>query len=151
MHLVTTITIQATRQQIWHALFDPHLLGQCMPGLTTWQEVEPQRIYHLLVAWGTSQSSQGLQVPVIVTWGDMMLYKQIGWEAEVFWGRQPLKLHGNIGLRPEERGVCVEVEARMDVPSPIVSQMAQNAAPKIVQPFFKCLRHHLEERATREG
>ncbi len=150
MQFITTITIQATPQQIWNALFNPQLLGDCMPGLTEWQEIEPQRVYRLLMAWGATTNSLGIQVPVMVQWGKATILEQIAWEADLLLGSQPIHLWGNVGMKPQENGVYVELETRLEAPSPALRQMASNVAPKILQPFLKCLRRRLEGRDADE-
>lgn len=150
MHLITTICIQAAPQQIWQAMFDPQLLAQCMPGLAGWQELEPQQSYRLLMAWGTPEENLSVQVPVVVNWKDPSPYERIGWEATMFLGNQTLGLEGNILLEPDGAGVNVTLETRLDAPSPVFSQMGNQVAPKVLQPFLKRLRARLEGRATNE-
>lgn len=151
MHLITTITMLTTPRQIWGALFDPHLLSQCMPGLTEWQEIEPQRVYRLLIAWGSGPTSKGIQVPVVVQWGEAIPLKRIGWEAKLLLGNQPIHLQGRVSLTLQQNGVSVALETRMNEGNPTIAQMAYTVAPKILQPFLKCLRRRLEDVDTHEG
>lgn len=150
MQFITTITIQATPQQIWNALFDPHLLGDCMPGLTEWQEIEPKRVYQLLIAWGSTSTSLGIQVPVVVRWGKATPLEQIAWEADLLLGNQPIHMQGIVNIKPQKNGVYVELETRVEAPSPTLTHMAGNVAPKILNPFLKSLRQRLEERPALE-
>lgn len=148
MHLITTITIQATPETIWQAMFNPHLLGQCLPGLTEWQEIEPQQSYRLLLTWSAAQEGPHIQASMLVRWKEAQPFARIGWEATLFLGSQALGLEGNVSLEPNGAGVQVTLEAVLAAPSPIFSQMGNQVAPKILQPFFKCLRACLEATAV---
>lgn len=150
MRFVTTITIQATPQQIWQAMFNPYLLSQCLPGLAEWQELEPQRSYHLLLVWSATAEGPTIQAPLLIQWGEATPHEQIGWDAELFLGSQGLPMTGTIVLAANGTGTVVTLEAQIELPSPVLRQMANQVALKILQPFFTCLRACLEETAVHE-
>lgn len=150
MRFVTTITIQATPQKIWQAMFNPYLLSQCLPGLAEWQEVEPQRSYRLLLVWSATAEEPIIQAPLFIQWGEACPYERIGWEAELFLGSQGLPMTGSIALAANGSGTMVTLEAHMELPSPVLRQMAHQVALKILQPFFICLRARLQETAVYE-
>ncbi len=122
-----------------------------MPGLAEWQEIEPQRVYRLLIAWGSGSTSKGIQVPVVVQWGEATPLERIGWEAELLLGSQPIHLQGHVSLTLQEKGVFVELETRMNEGNSTIAQMAHSVAPKILQPFLTCLRRRLEDVEAHEG
>ena len=146
MNFVTTITILASPDQIWQAMFDPLVMSRCMPGLTNWEELEPRKAYRLTLNWGATAGSGGLRVPVVIRWGDTVPHEYAVWEADIFFGENTLPITGGIRLNVEDAAkVNVELSAKMTALNPIFTQMANNTAPKVLIPFFKCLRTHLEK------
>ncbi|MCA9935756.1 MAG: hypothetical protein H6662_15040 [Ardenticatenaceae bacterium] len=144
MNLVTTITILASPAQIWQAMFDPLVMSRCMPGLVDWEELEPRKAYRLLMNWGAAGSGK-LQVPVVVKWEEAVPDEYAAWVADVSFGSNTLPITGSVRLNAEETAkVNVELTAQMGA-HPIFSPMANNTAPKILVPLFKCLRAHLEK------
>ncbi len=150
MRFVTTITIQTTPQQIWQAMFNPYLLSQCLPGLADWQEVEPQRSYRLLLVWSAAAEGPTIQAPLFIRWGEAFPHERIDWEAELFLGSQGLPMAGSVALTTDGAGTIVTLAAQMELPSPVLRQMANQVALKILQPFFICLRARLEGTAVHE-
>lgn len=55
--------INAPIATVWQTLADPQQISQCMPGLSGWEIIEPDKQFKLFVIWGEDEAPR-LRVPL---------------------------------------------------------------------------------------
>ncbi|MCA9970073.1 MAG: hypothetical protein KC425_07655 [Anaerolineales bacterium] len=149
MQLVTTILVQAAAWHVWHVLTTPQLTGDCLPGLLRWETLEPERRFALLVAWGESSGSSGLQVPAVVEWSDLAPPQRLTVSIQVRLGSGLVTGSALVQLCARAAAeTAVEINADVHTANALLQPIVHNAAGRLLPPLLRCLRAHAEARHT---
>ncbi len=148
MRLVTSIAINAAPLFVCRVLTDPLATSACMPGLVTWETLEPQRRFRLVVAWAEQNGSGGLRIPAVIEWTELLPPVQMCICTRLFLGSNTLDINGTARLQAITAGQTrLEISSEIDTPNPVMAQLVNQAAVRILQPFFRCLRGRAEQLA----
>lgn len=145
MHVVTSITIKAAQTAVWRILTDPAITSACMPGLVDWETLVPEQRFRIVVSWGENSNGSSIRIPAVIEWTHLLPPQEMHIHTQVFFGSNTIDITGEAQLVETAADVTVlEVSSEIETLNPVMTQMANNAAAKVLRPFFRCLRQHAE-------
>ncbi len=133
-------SIQAPIETVWQTLTDPEQLSQCMPGLSNWEIVEPQKRFNLYVLWGQDDAPR-LKVPITLEWTEMEMPTYMLLTGTILVGTAVTETTGTLHLTattPHQTNI--QFTASVDAPNQMIDQLARSLAPTIANTFFKNLQ-----------
>lgn len=152
MRLETSIQIAAPPPVVWSILTDTGATSRCLPGLETWQVLEPDKRFQLVVAWAANGQGGGIRVPVLIEWTELEPPHHLLVQAELQLGSNRVPLASTITLQPQPPAATrLQVATELDNANPILAGMTQTAVSKILAPFLRCLREQAERRLLEES
>ena len=133
-------TIQAPNTTVWQILADPQSISQCMPGLSSWEIIEPDKQFQLFVIWGQDDAPR-LKVPITLTWTEVDEPRYMLLTGAISVGTAVTNATGSLTLSPTTpTQTTIQFTATIDAPNPMVDQIARTLAPTIAKTFFKNLQ-----------
>lgn len=143
MRYTGNVLIPSPPTDVWSALIDPEQMSQCMPGLTTWRTVQPQKVFQLHLAWAT-ETSQPIQVPVRIEWLQQTAVRYLQLTATTtLGGTHQIVATGDVTLTPTDNGTDLAFSADVTTPNPVMDRLVHTAVPKLTANFFHCLKTKL--------
>ena len=144
MRFEGSLELTSPQQTIWSYLNDPHKMGECLPGVKQWQEIEPDKSFELLFQWPPNQTNE-IELRVQLTWVEQTPPTYLALKALTKMGSQQLTATGDFTLT----ATCAnktDVAFSVDVttPNPMLDRLVHTAVPKLANAFFKRLQNQLE-------
>ena len=133
-------SIQAPIAIVWQTLTNPEQLSQCMPGLSKWEMIEPQKRFKLYIIWGQDDAPR-LKVPVTLEWTELESPTYMLLTATILVGTAVTETTGTLNLTPTTpRQTNIQFTATVNAPNQMIDQLARSLAPTIANTFFKNLQ-----------
>ncbi len=132
--------INAPIATVWQTLADPQQISQCMPGLSGWEIIEPDKQFKLFVIWGEDEAPR-LRVPITLTWAEVDEPRYMFLTSAILVGTAVTNATGTLNLKPATlTQTTIHFTATIDAPNQMVDQIARTLAPTIANTFFKNLQ-----------
>ncbi len=132
--------IQAPIATVWDILIDPQQISACMPGLSSWEMIEPQKKFQLFIIWGEDDAPR-LKVPITLEWTKADKPTYICLTGDITVATAVTETSGELILietTPYE--TTIQFTAGINAPNQMIDQMARTLAPTIANTFFKRLQ-----------
>ena len=145
MNISGESTINASIDAVWDILTNPGKISNCMPGLSSWEIIEPDKRFELFVIWGDEDTPR-LKVPITLEWTEFDRPTYIQLTGDILVGTVITQTTGELNLSATTRTVTtIQFTAVVDAPNQMVDQMARTLAPTIANTFFKRLQQKLTQ------
>lgn len=140
MHIAATVPLPASPPRIWDLLLNPAAASACVPGLRSWEEIQPTNHYRLWLNWHDAPAG----VPINLIWETLNPPTDLTIRAEVEWGSTAVPVTGTIQLVPITAS-ATDLNFRIDLhtTNKLIMQMAANIIPKTADAFFTCMKRQL--------
>lgn len=143
MKMSGTTTLHAPIDQVWLVLTDPEQLSHCLPGLSSWETVEPEQAFRLFIIWGDDNSPR-LKVPILLRWTYQQPPTELHLSGQITTGSTVTEANGTLCLTAVSvTQTDIDFTAVVEPAHPMIDQMARNLAPQIANAFFKRLQQKL--------
>lgn len=144
MRITGTVNFATAQQDVWHHLINPQHLSGCTPNLASWQTLEPEKKYRLLLVRELSQTRQ-MQIPVEVEWSRVRPPQHLRLVFNAFVGSQEISAEGNLHLTAvADSATALDFSLDVATANVMVVRLLTTLAPKYIDSFFKCLKVNLE-------
>jgi carbon monoxide dehydrogenase subunit G len=131
--------------QIWRFFTTPAWLSNCLPGLTAWEVIEPDKKFHLRLLWGAGDNTAGFQIPVLLEWTELVPPWWMSLNAHAMFGGVPIPGAGSFRLTPlAATQTELDFSAEFTPPNKMLDQLIRTAAPKLIDTFFHCCKETLK-------
>jgi len=137
------VAVAAAQTAVWHTLTTPTIVSQCTPRLQGWTTLEAETQFHLQFTWGRGSST--VIIPLVLTWQTVAPPTYLQWYCLAHMGSTAVPLQGDFHLNNiGSTQTNLAFSAQLTPPNKFTGQMIQNAAPKLIEQFFKCLKKTAE-------
>lgn len=144
IQLSGTVSFDAPLEQTWTYLTTPEKLSHCVPGLIQWHEADPNRTFHLKLAW-FSQTKAQMVLPIAIEWNSLTPPTALSFSARAKPSASNLILAtGDVAftaVSPQETEVVFT--AVIQTPNPFLDQIIKNILPTQIDQFISCLKTNL--------
>lgn len=150
MEIRGSVDVPASQTAVWHFLATPEQISQCVPNLTSWHAITPNRCYQLLVQWPLTPQ-RGLKVPITLEWLDAAPPTNLQLQLTFQFQQQTIKSITHLTLIPAARQQTeLSFHANIESPNRFMKQLIKNRAPKIIDTFFKSFKSQLQHKTMKD-
>jgi carbon monoxide dehydrogenase subunit G len=145
MNISGTALVMAPAAQVWQVLISPEEISACVPGLTSWQTVQPNQQFSLLLAWGRPPHT--VYIPILLTWTAVTPPPHLALYAEATLMNQTITTLGNLHLHsatPTTTHIGFTVTPQTSQENSFIKQLIRQTAPRFIDAFFKNIQTHLQ-------
>lgn len=140
MRITGSVEFQTSPQAVWEQLVKPQALSQCTPGLATWEMVEPDKTFRVLLYWMLDRKNR-IQIPMTIVWERLEPPQHMALRVEALAGDQPILATGTLTLTPQAPADTVLAFAVEITPAnKMIAQLITGLAPRFIDGFFKCFK-----------
>lgn len=135
----------APATQVWRVLVTPEEISACVPGLRSWQTIEPNRQFKLLLAWGSQ--AYPVYMPILLTWTAVTPPTQLTLCAEAALMNQIITTTGALQLESATTtttDISFTIVPQINRENSFIEQLIRQAAPRFIDTFFKNIQTHLQ-------
>lgn len=146
IHLTGNVIFPASIHTVWAYATTPVNLSRCVPGLIRWEEVEPNHVFHLKIAW-MSQAKTQMTIPISITWdlirpGESLTFTALAKPSN----HSLIECAGDVQFRLAENDETeIGFTAVLKTPNPFLNQIIKNILPSQIDRFISCLKTNLHQ------
>ena len=139
MQFQGTVAFAAEQTAVWHTLTTPTIVSQCTPNLKGWAASDIANQFQLKLTWGNG--SKKVIIPLFLTWQTVTPPTHLQWHGQAYLGSTAISLEGDFYLAmADSNQTSLTFSAQLTPPNKLLGQMIQNAAPRLIESFFRCLK-----------
>ena len=146
IQLTGTVSFPASVPAVWRYAINPANLSRCVPGLIKWEEVQPNRVFHLKLAW-LSQAKTQMTIPISITWDLVQVEERLTFTALAKPSMHSLiECVGEVRFQSlSQQETEIAFSAELKTPNPFLNQIIKNILPTQIDRFIGCLKANLPQ------
>lgn len=135
--------LPASPAAVWHYLATPEQISQCVPGLVSWETLEPDKRFQLWLRWAFAPASQPL-VPLALTWMEQQPPESLRLQMAAQLGPQSVQAVAQLTLHwvsPQQ--TQLDFVVTIDTANRFTQQIIRSRSLKVIDAFFSEMQRRL--------